>query len=336
MSSERLQSVQPTPEPPSEPWTEERLGNLIPYEHESQEFKSTGFVFTTTTATIRSDFLDNLSKQVSAFCNAGGGCLFLGIDDHAQIDGGVPVDLRNGTREWLEDVLPGAVDPPLTSFDVHEVRGTDPESEILPGRAVYVLEFPDSQDAPHQARDRRYYLRIAGKSRPMSHRHVLDIMQRRRDPDVAVVQVDPYGSPELIEGDPRGPCVLLRLRSRLQNRGRVLAQHVGLEVTVPRFAVNSTCRKRTLQEQAGTISQSPGSLTYFFYHPSPLFPQQEVIFGTVWIAIHRTNVDHYQRGRVTLRWRSYADHSDFVTGETEVSSYSVVQRALRLAQERLT
>ncbi|MGE0706865.1 MAG: helix-turn-helix domain-containing protein [Planctomycetota bacterium] len=319
-----------------EPWTEERLAHLIPYEHESQEFKGAGFVYVPATGQVRPDFLDNLSKQVSAFCNAGGGRLFLGVDDTGRVDGGVPQELRqNGTREWLEDVLPGVVDPPLRSFDVHEVTRASEDSPILPGRAVYVLELPDSDDAPHQARDRRYYLRIAGKSRPMSHRHVLDILQRRHDPDVTVAQVDPYGAPELNEDDPRGPCVLLRLRCRLQNRGRVLSQHVGLEVTLPRFAVNTACRRRTLAEQAGTITQSPGDVTFFFYHPAPLFPRQEVIYGTVWVAIHKTNLDHYTGGRVLLRWRVFADHSHPVGGDVELSTYSVVQRGIRLVQGKL-
>jgi hypothetical protein len=321
---------------PGEPWTEERLSHLIPYEHEAQEFKGSAFIYVPATGLVRADFLDNLSKQVSAFCNAGGGRLFLGIDDTGKIDGGVPQDLRNnGTREWLEDVIPNAVDPPLRSFDVHEVQsGADP-SLIHDRHAVYVLAFPDSEDAPHQARDRRYYLRIAGKSRPMSHRHVLDILSRRRDPEVRVGHVDPYGEPELSEEDPRGPCVLLRLRCRIQNHGRVLSQHVGVEVTLPRFAVNTVCRRRTLTEQEGTITQSPGDVTFFFYHPAPLFPRQEVVFGTVWIAIHKTNLDHYLNGRVLFRWRVFADHSRPLSGQVEVSTYTAVQRGLRIVQERL-
>ena len=82
MESERL-TIQPPP--PGEPWTEDRLSNLIPYEHEAQEFKGSGFIYVKATGQLRPDFLDNLSKQVSAFCNAGGGRLFLGIDDVGRV-----------------------------------------------------------------------------------------------------------------------------------------------------------------------------------------------------------------------------------------------------------
>ena len=332
-SSRRLQIPDPNPTPSvvePEPWTEARLGSLVPYELEAQEFKSSAWVSSPATGKVRADFVDNLSKQISAFANAGGGCLFLGIDDTGLVDGGVPTALRaNGTREWFEDILPGIVDPPLRSFDVHEVRAESPQSLIHPERAVYVLELPDSQDAPHQARDRRYYLRIAGKSRPMSHRHVLDILQRRRDPEVQVFAIDPYGQPDEIS-DPRGPSILLRLRARIGNKGRSLAQHVGLELTLPRFAVNTLCRQRTLAGGAASLQQSPGEVTYFFYSQTPLFPRQERVLGTVWIAIHGHNRSHYKQGRVSLRYRVFADHAPPRAGEVDLAAYSAVRRGLSL------
>ena len=320
-------------------WSESRLYRLVPYEVDAQEFKASLYVYEAGTGGVRSDFLDNLSKQISAFANAGGGHLFLGIDDRGRIDGGVPCDLRqNGTREWLEDILPGSVDPPLKAFNVYEVRGENPNrTAILPGRAVYVVEIPDSEDAPHQSRDRRYYLRIAGKSRPMGHRHVMDILQRRRDPEVLVHHVDPYGEPEVVETDPRGPSVLLRLRFMLLNEGRALAQHVGLECTLPRFAVNTECRRRMLAAPPGgegRLFQTPGEVTFFFYHPTPIFPQQQIPFGEAWIAIHRTNMHHYLEGRVIFRWKVYADAAPCHEGGVDVASYSVVQRGLRLVRQR--
>ncbi|MBL4845861.1 MAG: ATP-binding protein [Planctomycetes bacterium] len=334
-SSRRLPVPDPEPTPrvvEPEPWTEARLGSLVPYELEAQEFKGSAWTFMPSTGKVRADFVDKLSKQISAFSNAGGGCLFLGIDDAGKIDGGVPTALRaNGTREWFEDILPGIVDPPLRSFDVHEVSPESPQSPIKPGHAVYVLELPDSEDAPHQARDRRYYLRIAGKSRPMSHRHVLDILQRRRDPEVAVLAIAPYGRPDEVQ-DPRGPSVLLRLRARIENRGRSLAQHVGLELTLPRFAVNTICRKRTLEGGAASLQQSPGEVTYFFYSQTPLFPRQERVLGTVWIAIHGQNRSHYQQGRVSLRFRVFADHAPPREGEVNVAAYSAVRRGLSLTE----
>jgi Schlafen, AlbA_2 len=347
----------------TEPWTLERLQGLDDQEHDFQEFKSSLYAWDG--GRIRSDFLDNLSKQASAFANGSGGNIFLGIDDHGRCDGGVPRDLKpNGTREWLEDVIPNLLDPPLKRFNVYEVaisssveRATarmksgaapaPPSSDAAPaspaasagepealtqgrrGRAVYVLEIPTSEDAPHQARDRRYYLRIAGKSRPMSHRHVLDILHRVKHPEVVVDRIDPYGQPELIRSDPRGPLALLCMRATLTNKGRSLAQHVGCEFTLPRFLVTSETRRRTMILSESRLMQRPGEVTFFFYHPIPIFPSQEIQFGEVWIAIHGINLDHFTSGRVRCRWRVFADGAPSRQGHVDLEAFSAVQRGIQ-------
>lgn len=320
-------------------WTEDRLALLDPHEYDFQEFKGSAYVFDPGQQRLRSDFLDNLSKQVSAFANAAGGRIFIGLDDEGRIDGGVPRDLRpNGTRAWLEDVIPHVVVPHLRAFNVYEVgapvvdpsaNGSAPVTALRPGHAVYVLEIPMSEDAPHQSRDHRYYLRIAGKSRPMGHHHVLDVLNRTRDPWVVVSRMDPYGEPEFVESDPRGPKSFVHLRTHLMNRGRSLAQHVGCEFVVPRLAVNSECRQRMLAQGETRLVQRSGELVFFFYHPIPIFPTQEVPFGEVWLAIHNANLQHFEAGKVVLRWRVFADGAPVREGQVDVLAYTSVQRAIR-------
>lgn len=323
-------------------WTLDHLAALERSEHDFQEFKSTGFMVDPKTGDVRGDFRDHLSKQVSAFSNASGGRLLLGIDDRGEPDDGVPRRLRpKGTREWLEDLIPGLVDPPLKRFNVFEVPLTD-------ARAVFVVEVPPSEDAPHQARDKRYYLRIAGKSRPMGHRQVLDILHRSRDPEVFVRDVAPYGEPIAVDDDPRGPGALVCLRATFENRGRNLAQHVGCELTLPRFAVNTECRRRTLQppeaEATGgdrrrsdhrRLMQTPGAVTFFYYHPLPIFPTQVITFSEVWLAVHAGNLTHFVAGNVVLRWKTFADAAPAREGRIDVCGYFAVKRALRLVESRL-
>jgi hypothetical protein len=310
-------------------WTPERLLALDPHEYDFQEFKASPYVFDPGQQRLRSDFLDNLSKQVSAFANAAGGRIFLGIDDDGHVDGGVPRDLRpNGTRAWLEDVIPHVVVPHLRAFNVYEVTGPV-GGPIQPGNAVYVLEVPMSEDAPHQARDHRYYLRIAGKSRPMGHHHVLDVLHRTRDPHVVVSRVDPYGEPEFIQSDPRGPKAHVHLRTHLVNRGRALAQHVGCEFIVPRLAVNNECRTKTLAQGETRLMQRSAELVFFFYHRIPIFPTQEVPFGEVWLSIHGANLQRFETGKVLLRWRVFADGAPVREGQVDVAAYTAVQRGMR-------
>lgn len=326
----------PTPSAP-EPWSEQRLLALEPHEHDYQEFKGSAWAWEQGAARLRGDFLDNLSKQVSAFANAAGGHLFLGLDDQGRIDGGVPRDLRPcGTREWLEDLIPQLVDPHLKACNVYEVPADDEtRSAILPGRAVYVLEIPQSDAAPHMARDRRYYLRIAGRSRPMANRHVLDILHRTTHPAVTVERIDPFGEPELIVNDPRGPKAVVRLRAMLVNTGRTLAQHVGCEFVLPRHATDRESRRRTLEGLEGRLLQRPGELVFFFYHPIPIFPTQSVPFGEVWVTVHQANLEQWQQGRLQLRWSVFADAAPRVEGRVELAHFNAVQRATKLVEQAL-
>ena len=82
-------------------WTEDMLDGLAPHEHDFQEFKGSGWLMRTP-SDVQPDFLFFLSKQASAFANGSGGSLFVGIDDDGRIDGGVPIDIKGGTRAWLQ------------------------------------------------------------------------------------------------------------------------------------------------------------------------------------------------------------------------------------------
>jgi hypothetical protein len=312
--------------PPGDPWNLERLADLGPYELDFQEFKSSPFL--SGGGPISGSFHVELSKQLSAFANGAGGRIFLGVDDTGTPDEGVPVDLKpGGTRSWLEDVIPHLVSPPLARFNVHEVRG-DGRTRVHPDRAVYVIEVPASEEAPHQALDHRYYLRIAGKSRPMGHVHVQDILRRTRQPHVEVSRVSPYGAAERVTTDPRGPKVHVAFRLFVANRGRTMAQHVGTEVVLPRPLVGKEVKERMLETGDVQYTQTPGTIVMFRYHPTPLFPGQEIFSQLVWVGIHRSNVEVVASGEAALTWKVYADDAVAPFGRQSLARFQVVERAL--------
>lgn len=319
-------------------WTEAMVAALEPSEHDFQEFKGT--LFLADGRTIVSSFTNNLSRQVSAFANGAGGRLFLGLDDQGRIDGGVPVDLKGGgTRAWLEDVIPSTVDPPLRKFNVYEVLPGRPQpgrrSLIQSGCAVYVIDIAGSEDAPHQALDHRYYLRIAGKSRPMGHVHVQDVLQRTRHPKVAVTRVDPFGDPAFDESDKRGPKVVLTFQTTLANLGRNLAHHVGVELILPRPLVNSECRAALMEQPGTSLTQRPGELLFFRYYPIPLFPGQELFFQRLFAVVHAGNAERWAHAEASmLRWRVFADDAPPREGHAPLLKYATVRRALKWVESR--
>lgn len=96
--------------------------------------------------------------------------------------GGVSTSVKGKaeTREWLEEIIPNLVDFPLSHFNVYSILPKSTDSQIIQGKALYVVDIADSLQAPHQSRlDNKYYVRVAGKSRPIGHRLVSDIMNRR-------------------------------------------------------------------------------------------------------------------------------------------------------------
>jgi hypothetical protein len=184
-----------------------------------------------------------LSKQISGFANYEGGLLLIGMGDPkpgqlAQCDGGVPLIIkgRQTTREWLEDLIPLLVDPKLQHFDVHLIAG-DGRGQIPADRGVIVIEIHPSRDAPHQARDGRYYGRIAGTTQPLGHRMVMDIIGRQVHPQVELggffferkTSVTDDGIP--VED-------IRRIRFACANTGRVVAKSItGALYLPPSFAV---------------------------------------------------------------------------------------------------
>lgn len=316
-----------------ERWTEAMLVALSPHEHDFQEFKGSAWVVADD-GELQSSFLLSLSKQVSAFVNGGGGRVFIGLDDNGLIDGGVPASLKGGTRAWLEDLVPHSVDPPLRRCNVFEVGAEGPDSRIGAGRAVYVLDLPASEDAPHQSKDHRYYLRIAGKSRPMGHVHVQDVLRRTCHPRVVLSRIGPYGEAELDESDPRGPQAFVQLRLFVSNTARTLAHHVGVELVVPRPFAGSEVRRRMREEGESHYSQTPGRVTFFRYHPVPIFPSQEVYVTSAWVCLHRNNLALVRAG-AGVAWVIYADDAEPVHGTRELRSFMVVQKALAWLEARL-
>jgi hypothetical protein len=145
---------------------------------------------------------------------------------------------------------------------------------------------------------------------------------------VHVRRLAPYGPEECVTTDPRGPKVLVAFRVFLRNHGRRLAAHVGAEIKLPRPLVNREVRRRTAEEQDVSITQRPGTVNFFRYHPQPLFPGQDIYFLQFWVVLHRGNVEAVQSGMATVSWRVYADDAPAREGEQALVDFAVVRDGL--------
>jgi schlafen family protein len=156
-----------------ERWTEAEVLALPAGEHNYFERKRGAFL-------TKGDWRDSLSKVLSAFANFGGGHIVIGVHDDGHIDGVEVLKTgRTSTRDWLEQVIPDCLSPPLANFRVHTVVPAVEDTTILGGRVVIVIDVGDSVLAPHQAEKQRvYFYREGGRSEPAPHVYLEAIRTR--------------------------------------------------------------------------------------------------------------------------------------------------------------
>ncbi len=220
---------------------------------------------------------NTLSKALSAFANSGGGQLIYGLvnprDSWLVDEGGIALDMkRPSTREWLEDIISTLVDPPLRQFNVYVFSESAPELPLSPDQGIIVIDVGDSDQAPHQAYDHCYYGRIGGKSRPLNHRFVSDIFQRRRDPIVDLTfqieerrtrAAEPFAMPEMpwMSSSNDRPGVRFQreveILATATNRGKVLARYVSVSIELPRILI-----PRSDWDDDDTVVASTGDAAY--------------------------------------------------------------------------
>ena len=121
-----------------------------------------------------------ISKDVSAFANAGGGVMIYGIEekDHTALEIGEGFDPREISKEWLEETINSRIQRRIEGIRINQIS-TNKGSRVL-----YVVYIPQSYRAPHQASDKRFYTRKNFSRVPMEEYEVRDVFMRREAPDV--------------------------------------------------------------------------------------------------------------------------------------------------------
>lgn len=96
-----------------------------------------------------------ISKDISAFANSNGGIIIYGINEkNHKADSLSFVDGNNYTKEWLEQIINSTIYRTVPGIKIFPVR-KDGEIE----KTIYIVKIPESIEAPHMARDKRYYRR---------------------------------------------------------------------------------------------------------------------------------------------------------------------------------
>lgn len=121
--------------------------------------------------------VDKISKEVSAFANAGGGVVVIGVSEDESVGSAsvaCAVDGINNPKrnaEWIEKPLLERVSPPVPGIAIDDIH--------LGSNHAIVIHVPQSFSGPHQAYDYRYYARRNFRIDPMEHFEIDDVRSRK-------------------------------------------------------------------------------------------------------------------------------------------------------------
>jgi len=262
------------PEP--QDWTEEDLLRLI---HDGQE-ESLTLDYKACDAFQKTDGKrKELAKDVSAFANSAGGTIVYGMIEESH----KPVKLDRGydpeeiSKETLERVINARIQQRIDGVIINPVELKTHHA----GHYAYVVCVPQSDRAPHQASDKRYYKRFNFESVAMEDYEVRDVMFRQRTPEVRFLAM------RVNAGAPyRDLRFVFNLIPCVENVGRIIARDFALEVRISRPLINLSPRgvddpvwsRIDGQETIVTIAGK-----------GRLFPSQRNLMTTVAVAMRRWN-----------------------------------------------
>lgn len=129
-----------------------------------------------------------ISKDVSAMANSAGGVIIYGIKENGKVATGLDlgVDPQGISKEWLEQVINSTIQRRIPGLRINAIELTSQS----PGRYAFVVVIPQSDRAPHQAQDKRFYKRYNFQAIPMEEYEIRDVSNRFVYPRL-------YLSPEL-------------------------------------------------------------------------------------------------------------------------------------------
>lgn len=126
-----------------------------------------------------------ISKDVASFANSDGGTIIYWIEEKGHLPVRIsPINRRNISRERLEQIINGNINPILPSYKITPISIWSDINNV-----VYVVEIEKSKIA-HQAKDNIYYKRQNFTTIKMDGYEVQDVMNRQISPSIELVKND--------------------------------------------------------------------------------------------------------------------------------------------------
>ena len=217
----------------------------------------------------------DITKDVSSFANSDGGIIVYGVSEQgAKPKEVTPIDGSEFAKEWLENIIQ-QIQPRIDGIKIFPIRI---EGDIK--RSIYVVQIPRSANAPHMAKDNRYYKRINFQSLPMEDYEIKDTYNRVTTPNLVIDRCTFYKESE------DAKKVIYSLSATILNRGNRACESYKLN-----FYINNV--QYCIISHPTTDIRDHYTLMYddrikvSSYTKEPIFPKEQLDVGRFQITVEK-------------------------------------------------
>jgi len=224
---------------PKPPWeweqvdVQELIDNKTP-EDLHTEYKESRLL-AKTPPSAKGNCVKKLTKTVSAFNNADGGVIIIGIEEAKEEGKNYPRGLDGGVDEsqfgktWLVQIINSNISPSIPDLRVKPIKLSGENEE----KVAYVIWVPKGARAV-QARDLIYYQRVEDQSLPMRDYQIQDVNNRSTGPDLRLSFEIPLGQGNILtQAGDTGNTTPFRISVVATNLSDTVAELALFTIMVP-------------------------------------------------------------------------------------------------------
>ncbi|MBO7537793.1 MAG: ATP-binding protein [Prevotella sp.] len=226
-----------------------------------------------------------ITKDISAFANSDGGIIVYGVseEDHRPKEIN-PIDGRVYTKEWLENVIL-LIQPRIEEVKIYPIRVDDI------GQSIYVVKTPRSSNAPHMARDKRYYKRFNFKSEPMEDYEVKDLYNRVSIPKLEITGCSFYKAEEN-ENE-----IIYELMANVLNVGHQACESFKLNYYINNYRY-CDIGNEVFGEKLIYTALNEHRIKFSRSSKETIYPEEEINMGCLQFFVKKENASKFMKGLV--------------------------------------
>tara|TARA_R110000764_G_scaffold162772_1_gene250099 strand:- start:142 stop:1092 length:951 start_codon:yes stop_codon:yes gene_type:complete len=253
-------------------------------ENQNIEFKSSGALDKSTKKK------DEISRDVSSMANSNGGIIIYGLAEKEHVADHLSfIDGNFFTKESLEQIISTKVYRVIPGLKIFPIRFDD---DIL--KTVYVVQIPESIDAPHMSADKRFYVRNNFERLMMDEYQVRNLYSRKSKGKLIVSELNlgVYFEGDNVEEDQ----VVFNIRITIENVGDSVVKEYRLNALYTGGRFYEAFSWRAMDQGKHYSYTYIGDWVQFTNeNPPMIFPNEQLTILDFDIKVNRAKMDDFVR-----------------------------------------